>query len=92
MAAVTFTVTGLLRDSIGGAAKAVVQAATAGDAVDVMLQTYPGLRVHLYDEQGTMRQHVFLALNGRSLRGARDLAQPVRDGDRLAVVQAVSGG
>ena len=92
MAAITLTVPGLLRDSIGGATNATIDATTTADAVAVMLRTFPGLKVHLYDERGQLREHVFLALNGRSLKGVSDLSEPLRDGDRLAVVQAVSGG
>jgi molybdopterin converting factor small subunit len=92
VAGITITVPGLLRDCIGGAASAPLEADTAAEAVAVMLDTFPRLKVHLYDEDGRMRDHVFLALNGSSVKRRADLDVPLRDGDRLAVVQAVSGG
>lgn len=92
VAGITISVPGLLRDCIGGVARADLHAATAAEAVAVMLDTYPRLRVHLYDEDGRMRDHVFLALNGSSVKRSADLEVPLRDGDRLDVVQAVSGG
>lgn len=92
MAAITVSVPGLLRECIGGALRAKLAAATAAEAVEVMLATFPRLKVHLYDEEGRMRDHVFLALNGASIKRRTDLDIPLRDGDRLDVVQAVSGG
>src|SRR5690606_9035448 len=68
VAGITISVPGLLRDCIGGVARADLHAATAAEAVAVMLDTYPRLRVHLYDEDGRMRDHVFLALNGSSVK------------------------
>lgn len=92
MADITISVPGLLRDCIGGVARAGLVADTAAGAVEAMLDTFPRLRVHLYDEDGVLREHVFLALNGVSVRRGADLDVPLRDGDRLDVVQAVSGG
>ena len=92
MAGITVSVPGLLRDCIGGVARADLDAATAADAVAVMLATFPRLKVHLYDEEGNLRDHLFLAVNGTGV-GRRDaLAIPLADGDRLDFVQAVSGG
>lgn len=92
MADVTLSVPGLLRDCVGGAKHVGLEAETVADAVVAMLATYPRLKVHLYDEGGGMRDHVFLALNGRSFPRGDDLSVALRDGDRLDVVQAVSGG
>ena len=92
MASISISVPGLLRDCIGGAARADLVAATAAGAVQAMLEKFPKLRVHLYDEDGNMREHVFLALNGTSVRRGDGLDIPLADGDRLDVVQAVSGG
>lgn len=92
MAGITISVPGLLRECMDGASRASLEADTAAEAVEVMLTTYPRLKVHLYDEDGRMREHVFLALNGASVKRRADLDIPLRDGDRLDVVQAVSGG
>jgi len=92
LAGITISVPGLLRDCIGGVARAGLEADTAAEAVTIMLDRFPRLKVHLYDEDGRMRDHVFLALNGTSVKRRADLDIPLRDGDRLDVVQAVSGG
>lgn len=91
MARLTLGVPGLLRECVGGSPRAPLEAATAAQARERMVTTYPLLKAHVFDEQGRLREHVFLALNGRRLRDA-DLDTPLSDGDRIDVVQAVSGG
>jgi molybdopterin converting factor small subunit len=41
---------------------------------------------------GAQRQHVLLFFNGENLAWIKDRSAPVRDGDQLDVIQAVSGG
>lgn len=82
----------LLRDSTGGRDTLTVAGATLREALDNLLDGYPLLRVHLYDEAGKLRRHVLLYYNGESLAWLGSLDTPLRPGDRLDVVQAVSGG
>lgn len=91
MAQLVLGVPGLLRECIGGDESVLLQASTLGQAIEGMIATYPRLKVHVFDETGDLREHVFLALNGRKL-AVSQLALPLEDGDRLDVVQAVSGG
>lgn len=91
MAELSLGVPGLLRDCLEGQPRGRLTAATPGEAIESMVVTYPRLKVHVFDEAGKVREHVFIALNGRKLREA-DLRTQLRDGDRIDVVQAVSGG
>lgn len=88
----TLAVPGLLRDSIGGRASVSLEAATVAEALARLRSEHPLLTVHVFDEDGDVREHVFLALNGRSLGRSAAVDAPLADGDRLDVVQAVSGG
>ena len=92
MAEIILGVPGLLADCLGGRRSARLVADTPADALKRMLLDYPLLKPHLYDEQGGLREHVFLAYNGRNLKRLPSLEQPLADGDRIDVVQAVSGG
>jgi len=91
VAKVTLGAPGLLRECVGGQFRAPLEATTPSQAIAGMIADYPRLKVHVFDEAGAVRAHVFLALNGRKLRDG-DLDIRLRDGDRLDVVQAVSGG
>lgn len=92
MAALQVHVPFLLRGALGDARAVRVEAATLDQALEKLFETYPLLQRHVHDDQGKLRQHVFLALNGRNIAHLPDIKVRLRDGDRLDVMQAVSGG
>lgn len=89
---VEITVPGLLADCLGGKRRASIEAQTIDGAIESMIAKFPLLRPHIYDDTGAQRQHVLLFFNGENLAWIKDRSAPVRDGDRLDVIQAVSGG
>jgi molybdopterin converting factor small subunit len=50
---------------------------------------HPGIRFRMVDEQGRIRKHMKVFLNGES---ARDLDASVSPGDEVVIMQALSGG
>jgi molybdopterin synthase sulfur carrier subunit len=51
------------------------------------------LKIHLYTEQGHVREHVLLYYNDDNIAWLSDLDQIwIQPGDKLRVLQAVSGG
>ncbi len=68
----------------------------AGDSVGELLEAvfarHPSLRGYVLDEQGAVRHHVAVFIDGQCLRDKRDLGQPVGEGAELYVMQALSGG
>lgn len=69
-----------------------VQAATLGAALDTAFRAAPALRGYVLDEQGAVRKHVAVFLNGDMLRREEALARPVAPADRVMVIQALTGG
>lgn len=86
------TVPGLLRDAAGGECSFTLEAATVAAAIERLRSDYPLLKVHIFDEQGQIRPHVLIFYNDESVGRMTDLEVPLRPGDCLHVVQAVSGG
>ncbi len=82
----------MLRDCALGQTRFSIAAETLDEGLTRLVETYPLLRVHLYDEAERPRQHVLIFFNGESLAWLDRLDIPVRDGDRLTILQAVSGG
>ena len=82
----------LLREFTGGQRRFTLRAATLAEAIAALTQVYPLLRVHLYTERGDLRQHVLMFYNDDNIKWLERLDIPLRPGDRLSVVQAVSGG
>jgi molybdopterin converting factor small subunit len=62
---------------------------TLGEVLDDLDRRFPGIRFRLVDEQDRLRRHVRFFVNGADTRRI-DLA--LRDGDRLYIVGALSGG
>ncbi len=86
------TVPALLRDSTGGQTTFAVDGETLDEALRHMQETYPLLRNHLYDEAGQLRPHVLIFYNAESIAWLERLDVPLHPGDRIDVLQAVSGG
>lgn len=82
----------ILRDCTGGHHTVSIEAGTLAEALERLRETYPLLRVHLYDETGRLRTHVLIFYNEESIGWLENHDIPLRAGDRLEIVQAVSGG
>ena len=60
-----------------------------GDALGALEARFPGLRFRIVDEQGAVRPHIRLFVDGIS---ARDLAHQLPHARELMIVGALSGG
>ena len=70
--------------------RAARRAATAlGDGLVALDRAFPGLRFRIIDEQGRIRPHIKLFVDGTQ---ARDLAAPLPPAATLMIVGALSGG
>lgn len=69
-----------------------VAAASLGAALDAAFGAAPAMRGYVLDEQGAVRKHVAVFVNGRMIASRDDLRVPLRDGDRVHVIQALTGG
>ncbi len=92
MAAVTIQLPSLLDPIVHGERRIRVEATTIRQALDALFQSHPQLKVHLFDESGSFRQHVLCFYNETNTRWLESLDDPVKDGDTLTILQAVSGG
>ena len=86
------TIPSLLADCAGGRRRFPLEAATLAKALQRLLEEHPRLRPHLYDEGMRVRRHVLMFYNDDNLAAMGDRNQPLRAGDRLLILQAVSGG
>ena len=86
------TVPTILRDCTGGHNTVTIEAHTLAEALERLREDYPLLKVHLYDQAGQMRPHVLIFYNEESTRWLDSLDVPLNPGDRLEILQAVSGG
>ena len=90
--AITISIPAPLRQFAGGQSQFVVEANTAGEALDLLTSTHQGLRRHLYNDQNTLRNFVNVYLNDEDIRHASGPDTPVKDGDNLMIVPSIAGG
>ena len=71
---------------------AVVEGATVADTLAAVFALRPALRGYVLDDQGALRRHVAVYVNGNPVRDREKLADPVEPRDEIYVFQALSGG
>jgi adenylyltransferase/sulfurtransferase len=69
-----------------------VPCATVADALDELGRRWPAVLDRVLTEQGEVREHVNIFVGEESIRFATGLNTPVKDGDTIMIVAAVSGG
>ena len=69
-----------------------VEAATLGAALDDYFGTAPKVRSYILDDQGRLRKHVAVFIDGELLTDKRDLGRTVAPDSEIYVMQALSGG
>jgi sulfur carrier protein ThiS len=74
------------------APSAAVEAGTVADALARVFEARPQLRGYVLDDQGAVRRHVAVYVNGAPLRDRKRLTDRVDAEDEIYVFQALSGG
>jgi len=74
------------------APSAQLEAATVGEALAQVFATRPALRGYVLDDQGGLRRHVAIYVNGRPVRDRAHLGDPLGPEDEVYVFQALTGG
>ena len=67
-------------------------AATLREALDVAFDANPRLRHYVLDEQGHLRPHVVVFIEGRRAVDRRTMTDALAPDDKVYVLQALTGG
>ena len=78
-----------LRSYTGNQANVTADGHTVDEVLRDLDQQFPGIRFRMVDEQGQLRQHVNIFVNGER---ERDLTATLGGVDELVIMQALSGG
>jgi len=81
-------VRGPLRKLAGGVAEQELEGATVVEALRALELRHPDISGWILDERGLIRRHINVFVNGE--RGGE--TTPVRSGDRVELVPAITGG
>jgi sulfur-carrier protein len=74
------------------APRADVSGATVREALEGVFRDHPRLRGYVLDDQGRLRRHVVVFVDGEAIADRDGLADPVRPESSIYVMQALSGG
>jgi molybdopterin converting factor small subunit len=69
-----------------------VAAGTVHSALAQVFAAQPQARGYVLDEQGHLRKHVVVFVDGQRVRDREGLSDPVRDSSEVYVMQALTGG
>jgi sulfur-carrier protein len=69
-----------------------VPAGTLAGVLDAAFGAAPALRPYVLDEQGAVRKHVAVFVNGEMLERSKAPARALGPDDRVMVIQALTGG
>jgi molybdopterin converting factor small subunit len=74
------------------APSAKVDGATVNESLGAVFASRPQLRGYVLDDQGALRQHVNVFVNGTPVSDRSGLSDPVKSNDEIYVFQALTGG
>lgn len=69
-----------------------VEAATVREALDRVFADNPRARGYVLDDQGALRKHMAIFVNGDQVRDRLTLSDAVAADDEIYIMQALSGG
>jgi molybdopterin converting factor small subunit len=69
-----------------------LKATTVGELLDAYFRQWPAVRHFVLDDQGAVRHHVKVMIDGRNIRDRNKLTDPLAPTSRIHVFQALSGG
>ena len=69
-----------------------VKGADVREALDAVFTAHPQLRGYIVDEQGRLRTHMVIFVDGANIKDRDGLSDAVKPGSEVYVMQALSGG
>ncbi|MDX1476618.1 MAG: MoaD/ThiS family protein [Saprospiraceae bacterium] len=69
-----------------------LNAPTVHDLIVQLDEKYPGLKGYIVDDQGRLRQHVNIFVDGTLIRDREALSDPTQGVQEVYIMQALSGG
>lgn len=71
---------------------AALAAETVGELLERYFERWPAVRGYVLNDQGEVRQHVKVLVDGRNIKDRRKLTDRLKEDIEVYVFQALSGG
>ena len=69
-----------------------VESGTVREALEIIFRERPAARNYVFDEQGALRKHMMVFVDGEPVQDRDGLTDGVSTGAQIYVMQALSGG
>jgi len=90
--AVTIQVPALWRSAAGETRQVELPSGNLADVLNALVEQFPSLGAHLFDEKGEVRSAINLFVNQEHVRFRGGLSMLLQDGDEVYIVPMISGG
>jgi len=81
-----------LRAVTKGQGELKVEAASVQELISQLDQEYAGIKARLCEDDGNFRRFINVYVNEEDVRFLQGLATPLKAGDEVSIVPAISGG
>lgn len=81
-----------LRPYTSGQNEVPVRGSNVAQVMDDLVVSYPGLKPHLYNGEGSLRPFVNLFLGEDNIKDLQGIETPLKEEDRLLLIPSVAGG
>ncbi len=81
-----------LRPYAEGQTEVTVQGANVGEALNDLVNQYPSLQKHLFNEGGDLRPFVNLFLGEEDVRYLQGIQTTLKENDKLIIIPSIAGG
>ena len=68
------------------------KSSTAGEALEELVNQYPELKQHIFDEEGNLKRFVKIYLEEDDINSLQGKDTPVKEGQVLSIIPAIAGG
>lgn len=82
----------VLRQVCGGKKELSANGETIADVLEDLSRSIPALRLHFFDESGTIRRNIVCIHDGELVRAPDARKHAIRDGDEIILANALAGG
>ena len=81
-----------LRPYAEGQTEVKVQGSNVGEALDDLVNQFPALKKHLFNDVDELRPFVNLFLGDEDVRHLQGVDTPLKEGDKLMIIPSIAGG
>lgn len=82
----------LMKFYVDNQSEFLARGSTVAELLEDILTRYPGLKTHLFDENGELRRHFNIFVNGVHIRDLEGLNTSLREDDQVILMASAAGG